>query len=109
MPAELISADQLVAQTLAHIDSVAILQEHGLTPDIVFPQLRTALTSRVVVEQAKGFLREQPEVSVEDAFVLLRRHTRTHNDHLTEVSRRLISDPEARQAILAAMREAARD
>jgi AmiR/NasT family two-component response regulator len=63
----------------------------------------------VVVEQAKGFLREQLEISVEDAFVPLRRHTRTHNDHLTEVSRRQISDPEARQAILAAMRGAARD
>jgi GAF domain-containing protein len=101
---ELNNADQLVAQTLAHIASVAILQEHALTPDVVLLQSRTALTSRVVVEQAKGFLRERLAISVEDAFVLLRRHAQTHNDHLTEVSRRLISQPEARQAILAAMR-----
>ena len=29
--------------------------------------------------------------------------TRTHGDHLTELSRRLITEPEARQMILAAM------
>ena len=104
---ELNNADQLVAQTLAHIASVAILQEHAPTPDIVLPQLRTALTSRVVVEQAKGFLRERLQISVEDAFALLRQHARTHSEHLTVVSRRLISEPEARQAILAAMRGAA--
>lgn len=104
---ELNDADLLVAQTLAHIASVAILQEHAPTPDTVLPQLRTALTSRVIVEQAKGFLRERLEISVEDAFVVLRRHARTHNEHLTEVSRRLLSEPEARGAILAAMRGAA--
>jgi hypothetical protein len=38
---------------------------------------------------------------VDDAFTLLRRHARTHGDHLTELSRRLIT--EARQTILAAM------
>ena len=62
----------------------------------------TALTSRVVVEQAKGFLRERLEVSVEDAFALLRHYGRTHGDHLTEVSRRLIAQPDARPEILAA-------
>jgi hypothetical protein len=42
-------------------------------------------------------------VSVDDAFTLLRRHARTHGAHLTELSRRLITEPEARQTILAAM------
>ena len=42
-------------------------------------------------------------ISVADAFTLLRRHARTHGDHLTELSRRLITEPEARQTILAAM------
>ena len=36
------------------------------------PQLRSALASRVLVEQAKGFLRETLDVSVEEAFTLLR-------------------------------------
>jgi hypothetical protein len=42
-------------------------------------------------------------VSVEDAFTLLRRYARSHDDHLTDVSRRLIAEPDSRPAILAAM------
>ena len=71
-PGRLSDADRLVAQTLAHIACVAILQEHAPTPSTVMPQLRSVLTSRVVVDQAKGFLREVFDVSVEDAFTLLR-------------------------------------
>jgi hypothetical protein len=102
---ELNDADLLVAQTLAHIACVAILQVHPATPATVLPHLRTALTSRIVVDQAKGFLSQRLDVSVDDAFNLLRRYVRTHGDHLTEVSRRLITDPDGRQTILAAMRQ----
>jgi hypothetical protein len=100
---ELNDADRLVAQTLAHIACVAILQVHPATPATVLPPLRTALTSRIVVDQAKGFLSQRLDVSVDDAFQLLRRYARSHDAHLTEVSRRLIAEPEARPAMLAAM------
>jgi AmiR/NasT family two-component response regulator len=70
---------------------------------MVGPRLRTALAARVVIEQAKGFLRERLDVSVEDAFTLLRRYARSNHDHLTEVSRRLIAQPDSRAAMLAAM------
>jgi signal transduction protein with GAF and PtsI domain len=100
---DLDDADLLVAQTLAHIACVAILQDHAPTPATVLPQLRSALTSRIVVEQAKGFLRERLDVSIEDAFRLLRDYARTHQLHLIDVSRRLISDPAACRHILAAM------
>lgn len=102
-PGELSDADLLVGQTLAHIASVAILQEHAPTPTTVMPQLRSALISRVAVEQAKGFLRETLGVSVEEAFRLLRTYARTENDHLTDVARRLVTDREARPALLAAI------
>jgi transcriptional regulator with GAF, ATPase, and Fis domain len=102
-PGELNDADMLVAQSLAHIASVAILQEHAPTASAVVPRLRTALAARLVVEQAKGFLRERLDVPVEHAFRLLRRYARSHGDHLTAVSRRLIGEPDARPAILAAM------
>ena len=69
------------------------------------PQLRSALTSRVVVEQAKGFLRESLDVSVEDAFTLLRTYARTNGEHLTEVARRLMTERQARPALLAAISE----
>jgi signal transduction protein with GAF and PtsI domain len=104
---ELNDADQLVAQTLAHIACVAILQEHAPTPDTVLPRLGTALSSRMVVEQAKGFLRQRLGVSVQEAYALLRRYARTHDDHLTDVSRRLITQPEARPELLTAIAQIA--
>ena len=42
---------------------------------------------------------------MDDAFKLLRRYVQTHGDHLTEVSRCLITDPDGRQTILAAIRQ----
>jgi GAF domain-containing protein len=104
-PGALDDADLLVGQTLAHIASVAILQEHAPTPSTVMPQLRSALTGRILVEQAKGFLRESLDISVEQAFQLLRRYARTHGDHLTDVARRLMTDRQARPALLAAISE----
>jgi GAF domain/ANTAR domain len=102
---ELNEADLLVGQTLAHVACVAILQEHAPTPSTVIPQLRSALTNRIVVEQAKGFLRARLDVSVDEAFSLLRRYARAHGDHLTDVARRLIAVPDSRPALLAAMSE----
>jgi hypothetical protein len=104
-PGALNEADLLVGQTLAHIASVAILQEHPPTPSTVMQQLRNALTSRVHVEQAKGFLRESLDVSVEQAFELLRHYAHTRGDHLTDVARRLMTDRHSRPALLAAMAE----
>ena len=104
-PGELTEADQLVAQTLAHIACVAILQEHAPTPSDVMPQLRAALASRVVVEQAKGFLRETLDVSVEEAFTLLRSYARANGEHLTDVSRRLMNDRSSRPVLITAISE----
>ena len=106
-PGELSDADLLVGQTLAHIASVAIVQEHAPTPTTVMPRLRAALISRVVVEQAKGFLRETLDVSVEHAFHLLRRYSRVHNEHLTDVARRLMTDRHSRPVLLAGISEIA--
>jgi hypothetical protein len=106
-PGELNEADLLVGQTLAHIACVAILQEHAPTPSTVLPKLRSALTHRIVVEQAKGFLRERFDISVDEAFSLLRRYARAHGDHLTDVSRRLMADPGARPALLQKMTQLA--
>lgn len=93
-------ADLAVGQTLAHVATVAILQEHPPTPDTVLPRLRSALTSRVVVEQAKGFLRARLGVSIDEASALLRQYARTHGEHLTQAARKLVSDPSARPEML---------
>ena len=104
-PGDLSEADLLVAQTLAHVACVAILQERPPTPSTVVPRMRSALTSRIVVEQAKGFLRAHLDVSVDDAFLLLRRYARANGNHLTDVSRRLMAEPASRPALLAQISE----
>jgi GAF domain-containing protein len=106
-PGELDDADRLAAQTLAHIACVAILQEHAPTPATVMPQLRAALASRVTVEQAKGFLREHLDVSVEGAFTLMRTYARASGEHLTDVARRLITERHSRPTLLAHLAEMA--
>lgn len=104
-PGEISESDLLVGQTLAHIACVAILQEHPHTPDTVMPRLRSALASRVVVEQAKGFLRERLDVTVPEAFRLLRAYSRANGQHLTDVARRLLTDHAASPVLVAAMAE----
>jgi hypothetical protein len=104
-PGELNEADLLVGQTLTRIASVAILQEHPPTPFTVVPQLRSALTNHVIVEQAKGLLRQLLDVSVEEAFQLLRTYARDNGDHLTDVARRLMSDRYSRLLIVAELTE----
>jgi hypothetical protein len=104
-PGELNAADRLAAQTLAHIACVAILQEHAPTPSTVMPQLRSALASRVIIEQAKGLLRETLDISVEEAFALMRAYARANGEHLTAVARRLMTDRNARPVLVSAIAE----
>ncbi|CAA0138149.1 Uncharacterised protein [Mycolicibacterium vanbaalenii] len=102
---ELNDADVLVAQTLAHIACVAVLQGQAPTPTTVLPQLRSALAGQVVVEQAKGYLREVLDLPVEEAFTVLRGYSRAHGEHLTEVARRLMTDRHSRPALIDAITE----
>lgn len=104
-PGELNEADLLVGQTLTHIACVAILQEHPPTPSTVMQQLRSALTGRVIVEQAKGFLREMLDVPVEEAFNLLRTYARTSGERLTDVARTLMTDRHSRLMLVAELAE----
>ncbi len=105
---ELNEADLLVAQTLAHIACVALLQESAPTPSTVMPRLRSAIAGRVTIEQAKGLLREMLGVSVEDAFTYMRSYARAKGEHLTDVARRLMTDRHTRPVLVAAIADYAR-
>ncbi len=107
-PGELSEADQLVGQTLAHIACVAVLQELPPTPATLVSPLRSAITGRVVVEQAKGFVSEVLGVTMNQAFRLLRTHSRARGEHLTDVSRRLMRDRDTRPELIRALTELVR-
>jgi len=49
-------------------------------------QLKEALDSRIVIEQAKGALAAERGTSVDEAFEVLRRHARSHSTTLREVA-----------------------
>jgi AmiR/NasT family two-component response regulator len=69
----------------------------------LLPRLRSALASRVVVEQAKGLLLELLDIPVADAFALLRAYARSSGAHLSELARTLISEPNERIELVAAL------
>jgi len=91
-PELLSTEDQHVAQALADIATIGILQERALHDGhIVLSQLQGALESRVVIEQAKGIVAEHDHVSVDDAFRLLRGYARTHNRLLRQTAEQIIN------------------
>ncbi|GAA3789258.1 GAF and ANTAR domain-containing protein [Streptomyces coacervatus] len=53
-------------------------------------QLGQALTSRIVIEQAKGTLAARLSITVDEAFRLLRSHARSNRRRLTDVAREVV-------------------
>ena len=83
--------DQKVAQALADIATIGILQERALSDArVVTSQLEVALESRIVIEQAKGIVAERNRVSIDTAFTLLRTHARSHNALLSQTATEIV-------------------
>jgi len=90
-PTPLGTEDQQVAQALADIATIGILQERALNDAlIVTSQLEAALESRIVIEQAKGIVAERTHVGIDTAFELLRGYARTNNRLLRDTAREII-------------------
>lgn len=96
------SDDLALAQALADIATIGILQHRTIeTGDRLNQQLQTALTSRVVIEQAKGVLSHHGSLSMDEAFRRLRRYTRSHNRLLTDLAGSVADGTADLDAILA--------
>ena len=87
-----LSAENVVAgQALAAVATIAILQQRVVSDARVLnDQLNTALTSRVVIEQAKGVLAERTGLSMPAAFDAMRRYARDNNLRLADVAGHVI-------------------
>jgi transcriptional regulator with GAF, ATPase, and Fis domain len=89
---DLASADARVAQALADVATIAILQHRTIAHgNQERSQLQAALSSRIVIEQAKGILTERWNTSLDDAFDALRRHARRNHLRLSEVCRQVVA------------------
>ena len=76
--------DLSLGQALA---DVAIVQDRATSDHAsINTQLQSALTSRIVLEQAKGVLAQQGALDMQDAFAVLRRYARDHNLRLTDLA-----------------------
>ena len=53
-------------------------------------QLQQALDSRIVIEQAKGILSAEKKITLDEAFVRLRRHANNHNATLRSVAEAVV-------------------
>jgi GAF domain-containing protein len=86
-PGGLDEGDVVVAQALADVATIALLQHRTVVAaDVVNEQLTGALNSRIVIEQAKGIIAERHRVDMEQAFSRLRTHARSSNRRLSEVA-----------------------
>jgi GAF domain-containing protein len=81
-------ADLIVARAFADLAALSIVQHRASTEaQRLNEQLSGALTSRVVIEQAKGVIAERAGVSLAEAFARLRTFARQRNLRLTDVAR----------------------
>ena len=84
--------DLIAAQALADVATIAILQHQAAADThVVNTQLREALDSRIIIEQAKGVIAERQHIDMEHAFAQLRRHARHHNQRLVDTASNIIN------------------
>jgi GAF domain-containing protein len=77
-------SDLRVVNAFADVVGIAIVQHRDTTnAGILTTQLQGALTSRIIVEQAKGVLIQALQVQPDRAFAILRHNARNTNSKLT--------------------------
>lgn len=91
-PVELSVPDLALAQALADVASIAIIQDQATRDAAIREgQLQHALDSRIAIEQAKGMIAERGHLDMDAAFARLRMHARSHNLGLTETAAALVA------------------
>lgn len=84
---ELNDKDATAARTLADIATISILQQRLVGESrLAQEQLQRALDTRVVIEQAKGFVAQQHNLSMDAAFNRIRSHARSTQTRLSAVA-----------------------
>lgn len=81
-----------VAQALADVAAIGLSQARSLRRQTdLAAQLQHALTSRVVIEQAKGIIAERLGIGVDVAFTALRQYARSNNNRIAELSASVVA------------------
>lgn len=79
--------DIALGQALADVATIGLLHERAVREqEVLAEQLQTTLNSRVLIEQAKGALAERANVEVDEAFVMMRSHSKQTRRRLRNVA-----------------------
>jgi GAF domain-containing protein len=87
------AADVRVVQALADVATIALMQERTIRrAEELTEQLQGALTSRIVVEQAKGAVAALRGITTDEAFEHLRSRARSSQKRLVEVAQAVLEE-----------------
>lgn len=86
------SEDTAIAQAFADVATITLLQERAARENaLINEQLKRALNSRILIEQAKGVIAHTSNVDMNEAFALLRGYARAHNKTLYDTAEKVIN------------------
>jgi GAF domain-containing protein len=101
-PGSLPDSDLWLAQAMANVATIGILQERVIhRRGVLNDQLQTALTSRVLIEQAKGLLSGHSGLDMDDVFHRLRSFARSNNTRLDTVAKQVTDGALSPDTVLA--------
>lgn len=90
-PTKLSGEDQVLGQALADVATISLLQERAASQrELLAEQLQSALNTRVLIEQAKGSLAERAGIGLDEAFAVMRSHSRSSRRPLSEIANAVI-------------------
>lgn len=91
-PGSVSHEDLRLAQGMADVATVAVVNSRDYSDSATLSeQLQTALDSRVLIEQAKGFLAQVGGIEPDEAFEVLRKYSRDHQQRLSLVAGAVIT------------------
>ncbi|TCL77937.1 MULTISPECIES: GAF and ANTAR domain-containing protein [unclassified Rathayibacter] len=83
--------DVLVAQTIADVATIGLVQEQAIREaSLARAQLQHALDARIVIEQAKGIIAHSRNVDMESAWRTLRQYARSHESRVSDIAKAVV-------------------
>jgi hypothetical protein len=95
------SSDLNLARAFADVSTAALVQQTAVDDrSAVVAQLQGALSSRIVIEQAKGILAQRGELDMNEAYAVLRRYARDNNLKFGDAARAVTTRAITAQQVL---------